>query len=371
MSTLILILSVYGIINIYIASWFWRNLAENEILRPVICLAIIVLAIGFPIFAKLNGSSALEIALVRITSFWVVIFIYLFLMVLILDILSIFKYKFNITYVLATMFCLLFIILLTGWINARNPVLNTFNLNIKTEKSVLEQMPQKTFTIAVFSDTHLGINVPTESLDRAVNLVNGEKLDAVLFLGDIIDDHVLVETEEINKSILKLNPNFGTWGILGNHEYISGEIQTSINLIEKSGIKLLRDNWTILGNSIVLVGRDEYSSFIYSNTKRSSLKEILKTNNTNLPIIILDHQPRNLAEAEEINAVLQLSGHTHNGQFWPINLIVAQIFENPYGHSVRGNTNYIVSVGTMTWGPPVRNTARPEVILLKINFISQ
>ena len=370
MLNLAVILGIYGLINFYIVWWFWRNLAENDFLRPFICLIILVLAISFPVFAKFHGASLLEISLVQITSYWVVIFIYLFLIVLILDIIAILGYKFNITYVLPMIFFLISLIILTGWINAKNPVLNTFELNIKVEKPILEQLPQKTFTIAVFADTHLGINIPTERLDNAINLVSDQKIDAVFFLGDIIDDHILADAEKINNSISKLTPQFGIWGILGNHEYIAGDIQKSINIIEKSGIKLLRDDWTILGDTILLIGRDEYSKHFYSPSKRKHLQEIAKSSNSKLPIIVLDHQPLNLKEAEEIQAILQLSGHTHNGQFWPINLIVSKIFENPHGLSMRGNTHYIVSAGTMTWGPPVRNTSHPEVVLIKINFIN-
>ncbi|MDL2280902.1 metallophosphoesterase [Selenomonadales bacterium OttesenSCG-928-I06] len=366
MLNFILFITIYGLINIYITSWFWRNLAENDIARPIVCLIIIALAIGFPIFYRSTGNSLLELTLVRISSLWIVIFIYLFLILLILDISSLLGYAPNKIYIIPIILIFISLIILTGWINARNPVLKEFELNIKTT----QQLPQKTFTIAVFADTHLGRINSTVHLNKALNLVENHNLDAVFFLGDIIDDHTLIDTTEIKNSISKLSPKFGTWGILGNHEYISGKIQNSIDIIEKSGIKILRDDWTNLGDTILLIGRDEYSKHFYSSAKRKNLQEITESSNSNLPIIVLDHQPVNLKEAEEIQAILQLSGHTHNGQFWPINFIVAKMFENPHGLSTRGNTNYIVSAGTMTWGPPVRNTSRPEVILVKINFWS-
>ena len=89
------------------------------------------------------------------------------------------------------------------------------------------------------------------------------------------------------------------------------------------------------------------------------------------PVILLDHQPIDLGEAEKNGVDLQLSGHTHNGQMWPLNHLTAKIYELSDGYTKRGNTQYIVSSGFGLWGPRVRSGSRPEVLLINIKFVSE
>ena len=86
------------------------------------------------------------------------------------------------------------------------------------------------------------------------------------------------------------------------------------------------------------------------------------------PVILLDHQPFHLDETSEKGIDLQLSGHTHNGQMWPLNYITAKIYELSYGYLRKGNTHFIVSSGYGLWGPRVRSGSRSEVMLINISF---
>ena len=79
-----------------------------------------------------------------------------------------------------------------------------------------------------------------------------------------------------------------------------------------------------------------------------------------LPIVVLDHQPVRLEEAQDAGVALQLSGHTHKGQIFPANLLVSAIYEKYYGPYRKGETYYYITSGAGTWGPPVRTTGRPE-----------
>ena len=89
---------------------------------------------------------------------------------------------------------------------------------------------------------------------------------------------------------------------------------------------------------------------------------------TTKPVILLDHQPFHLNETAEKGVDLQLSGHTHNGQMWPLNYITAKIYELSYGYLKKGNTHFIVSSGYGLWGPRVRSGSRSEVLLINITF---
>jgi predicted MPP superfamily phosphohydrolase len=86
------------------------------------------------------------------------------------------------------------------------------------------------------------------------------------------------------------------------------------------------------------------------------------------PIILLDHQPFHLAETEKNGIDLQLSGHTHNGQMWPLNYLTRKIYELSYGYMKKGNSQIIVSSGFGLWGPRIRLGSRSEVMLINIEF---
>ena len=86
------------------------------------------------------------------------------------------------------------------------------------------------------------------------------------------------------------------------------------------------------------------------------------------PVIVLDHQPVSIDEAVSAGVDLQLSGHTHNGQMWPLNYLTSKIYQVSYGYRKIGNTNIIVSSGFGIWGPRVRLGSRPEILVVNLNF---
>ncbi len=375
---------IYCAINLGILLWFWGAMQTHPRLRLLAIPLLTIIAACFPIFFRgNNATTTVDIMLLALGSFWTGLLVYLFLMILGTEILILIKtllrafplvceniknFRFNASIVIFS--TALLIGLASAW-NARSPVLREIELTIPT----IHALPEGASDHIVFgalSDVHLGRLISGEYLADALNLLTPHKPQAIFFLGDLLDDHIRVTPEPVKEALLKLAPQLGTWGIMGNHEYISGPIEKSLELFEQSGISPLRDQWTILGNSILLVGRDDHSLPRFTGKQRANLKDILKDapeTARQLPMILLDHQPHVLAEAENAGAALQLSGHTHHGQFWPINHIVKRMYENAYGHSIRGLTHYFVSQGTGYWGPPIRNTGRPEVLLFRIKFI--
>ena len=98
-------------------------------------------------------------------------------------------------------------------------------------------------------------------------------------------------------------------------------------------------------------------------------EEIIKDIDRSYPVILLDHTPMQLEEAERNNIDLKLSGHTHHGQFFPGNLITKMVYELSWGYLQKGNTHYYVTSGTGTWGPPVRNVSKSEIVNIKVKFL--
>lgn len=377
---------VYCCINFWIIGWFWRALRGSGRVRVITCLVLLFIAACFP-FGYLSSSASLwAMTLLRIGVIWIGVFIYVFLMVLVADGVVIIRRLFRVSSqnyfqnssqkhrqrprYLACMAVVVLTVMLgvAGWINAAYPVVREFDVTVPTQQSELQG---KTLTIAALSDLHLGRTLPAARLSRAMSLIAPHQPDAVFFLGDVLDDHILLDLDAMRDAIALVQPPLGVWGILGNHEYISGQASESQKILEQVGIRILRDNWAALENQLLLVGRDDYSKPRFTHTERAPLAEVLEavpSEFKQLPLIVLDHQPQHLDEAERAGAALQLSGHTHNGQIWPANLIVSRVFENPYGYSTRSGTHYLVSAGAGTWGPPMRNTARPDVLIVRLRF---
>jgi predicted MPP superfamily phosphohydrolase len=126
----------------------------------------------------------------------------------------------------------------------------------------------------------------------------------------------------------------------------------------------LRDQAVIIDDKFLLIGRDDIT-----NKNRKPLKSLVEGFNPEMPRIVLDHQPHNLSESYDNHVDLHISGHTHNGQIFPFNRIVAKIYELGYGYKKTGNTHYYVSSGLGLWGAPLRIGTRSEIvsIILKVN----
>ena len=155
--------------------------------------------------------------------------------------------------------------------------------------------------------------------------------------------------------------------INGNHEFING-VNSSVKYAEKLGMKILRDEYKFIDSSFYVVGREDASMIQFTGKQRRTLQQIVESIETEHPIILLDHTPYRLEEAQKNNIALQLSGHTHHGQIWPANIITNMIYEVSRGYKKKGNTHYYVSSGAGTWGPPVRTGSKSEIVYIKLKF---
>ena len=125
--------------------------------------------------------------------------------------------------------------------------------------------------------------------------------------------------------------------------------------LREHGVQLLRDSFAVLGDAFALVGREDVSSHIFTGKPRAELTELLSRMPKGLPIVLLDHQPSSILEtAKDGRVALQLSGHTHHGQLWPFSWVTRLVYEISWGGRKIGNTEFYVSSGWGTWGPPVR-----------------
>jgi hypothetical protein len=184
----------------------------------------------------------------------------------------------------------------------------------------------------------------------------------MIFGGDIIegdnDDGNVKEYESILKEI---HTQYGSYSVLGNHEYYAGQDKGSF--FDRAGIKVLCDNLIVIDSGFTLAGR--YDSHFAG---RKSAFSLLSSATDSLPLILADHRPTEIDEVSLTKADIQLSGHTHNGQLFPINLITRRVYELSWGHLKKGNTHFFVTSGIRLWGPPVRTTGKSEIMVIDVDF---
>jgi predicted MPP superfamily phosphohydrolase len=166
----------------------------------------------------------------------------------------------------------------------------------------------------------------------------------------------------------KFSAPLGIHAIPGNHEYIGGHLGEFSEYLRDAGIDIHVDRADLIAGSFYLIGRDDRSGMRFSGSPRKALFELTSGLDPALPLILMDHQPYLLEEAEKEGIDLQVSGHTHKGQIWPGSLITKRIYELDYGYLLKGKSHFIVSSGFGTWGPPIRIGNRPEIVMIKVKF---
>lgn len=219
------------------------------------------------------------------------------------------------------------------------------------------------------SDVHVGIGVKEKGIDNMISSINSLNPDIVFFCGDMVDENTNSKFKQYLAHASKnIKSKYGVYAITGNHEYIEANLSETFSYFKCSNVKILQDAAEKIDDSFYVVGRDDPASISVTKHQTKSLKEILKDVDKSLPIIVLNHRPIELEEAQEEKIDLQLSGHTHNGQFFPNNLITKLVFEDDYGYLNKGSFNLIVSSGYGTWGPPIRIGTKGEIVNIKVNF---
>ncbi|WP_273485128.1 metallophosphoesterase [Desulforamulus ruminis] len=219
----------------------------------------------------------------------------------------------------------------------------------------------KDLHVVMLADIHIDREKEKGYVAKMVREINALNPDMVLLTGDIFDDRDINVLLREKETLKKIKAPYGVYGVLGNHEYYTGNLDKSLAIFKEADIRILRDE-VVEAEGLYIVGREDASR------KRKSLKELMKEVNREKPVILLDHQPVLLDEAKDSGVDLQLSGHTHRGQFFPNQLITRRIFEVDYGYLAKDSLQVIVSSGYGTWGPPVRIGTQSEIVDIQLNF---
>jgi predicted MPP superfamily phosphohydrolase len=372
-----IVFSVYGAVNYYIFITGWHAIPHRSYTSTVYIIVFLVLSLSFIAgrFLERKYLNWFSSLLVWIGSLWLGAMVYFLLFSVFFDIIRAVNYFFpfystepRLKYSELKFFlfiCVLsavFIIVFLGFINARIPRIKKLEIKIPKLSNI------KNLNIAVASDIHLGTIVSRLMLEKIVRLINSLEADIVLLPGDVVDEDIgPVIKQNLGETLRKIKSRYGVYAVTGNHEYIGG-VEPACKYLEEHGIKILRDSYVMIENEIYIAGREDRSIKQFSGKLRKPLEEIMDGIDKSKPIILMDHQPIKLVEAEKNGVDFQLSGHTHHGQLWPFNYITKKVYELSRGYKTKGSTQYYVSCGVGTWGPPIRTGNKPEIINIELKI---
>ena len=215
-------------------------------------------------------------------------------------------------------------------------------------------------TAAVVSDLHLGHVRNTRFLRRIVRKLSQLRPDVLFIPGDMYDG-TAVNLTSLAKPWSEFSAPLGAYFITGNHEEFTSPAKY-LDAVRQSGIRVL-ENEKIVLDGLQIVGVDYHDS-----TNVEKFRSILRQVNLDRDAasILLVHNPNHLPVAAEAGISLQLSGHTHRGQFFPFTAIVSRIYgKYAYGLNRFGDLAVYTSCGVGTWGPPMRLGSNPEIVMIQ------
>ena len=218
--------------------------------------------------------------------------------------------------------------------------------DIATEKDIGGER----LRIAQITDSHLGTTFDGIGFSEHLDEIQKTNPDLLVITGDYVDDgtskkDMLAATEALGK----FQSTYGTYFIFGNHDkgyfnYRDFTEQELRSALKKNNVTILEDESILIDNRFYITGRQDKTE-----DHRKSAEALASELDGTKYDIVLDHQPNDYAAESAAGMDLVLSGHTHGGQVFPVNLFVGRANDRVYGHEKRGSTDFIVSSGISDW----------------------
>jgi uncharacterized protein len=360
----------YIIPNIYVFQRIWQ-LFINRGHKVQYTLVYILIASIYPVSNLLSEehSGILTSVLTNTANYLLPFYLYLFLFMLVSDILLLVNRLFKIipaeklrrtrskTIFLSLIVFLSLLVVFAGVINFNTIRTSEYRIEIPGKSSKVNHLK-----IAFAADFHLEEGTNIHFVERFVKKIAFIKPDLMVFGGDNVEgdreDENMIRFEKLLREI---KTRYGVFSVLGNHEHYAGMDKGSF--FDKAGITVLSDTIVVIDSSFNLAGRND--SHI---SGRKTIDDLFKSVTDSLPVILIDHRPTEIDQVSKTIADVQLSGHSHDGQMFPINLITRRVYMLSWGYRKIVNTHFFVTSGIRLWGPPVRTTGKSEIMVIDIDF---
>ena len=391
-----LLAPIYLLVNFYILRWLFRFLAacfrrfNNRIVKNIAGTGYLFLCTS-PLIAFFIPLSSFQRHIARISNYWLGIFLYIFLTAAILELFHIAVKRSKTlqrcfpvtqkTFIRVGTLCVSLVVFISfyGIYEARNIKTTTYNIEIESESYADGQMK-----VVLIADLHMGYSIGYRQIEKMVDKINEREPDLVCIAGDIFDNHYesLDNPERIKNALQGIQSRYGVYACYGNHDYeekilagftfSQGEDvyvgDKMKKLLEDADIQTLEDEAVLIHDQFYVVGRKDYSSKKKSGIYRKTPEELIQNLDKRKPILVIDHQPRELEELTRAGVDLDLCGLTHDGQMFPGNLLTDLMWENSYGYLKKGEMHNIVTSGVGIFGPYMRVGTKSEIVEINIDF---
>ena len=248
-----------------------------------------------------------------------------------------------------------FLVVVFGAVNHRVLRAKEYDVEIPRRSSSAREL-----TIVYMSDLHFRDLTSDRFLEELSAKVNAQKPDLILLGGDLLEgDRRGEDTGRYERAFRRMTSKYGIYGVPGNHEGFSRGGNTGF--LERAGIRFLQDEVAPIDDALTLVGRKDARS-----RNRKPVAELLSGARRDLPVILLAHRPVGFDEARAAGVDIQLSGHTHHGQLFPVNIITRRQYDLSWGHLEKGGAHLFVTSGVQGWGPPVRTVGASEILVIHL-----
>lgn len=389
---------IYLLLNLYILRWayLWMGTCHSILrtlgFRLIFAVIYVLLSTSLLTGFLIKNPKSLHRMLKITGNYFLGIFLYTLVIILLADFGRILlKYVFHASWIhsrtaftVAGAICALLILLLSACGIFHAKYIKTTSYDVIINKTIPERTSMK---IVLLADTHFGYNAGVLHARELVRKINKQKPDLVCIAGDIFDNEydAIRNPEKLEKTLRGIKSTYGVYACWGNHD-LNEEILAGFTFKHKDGdlsdikdprmkkflkdsnIHILEDESVLINDQFYVIGRKDASLTEKIHETRKAPAQLTEKLDRDKPIIMIDHQPKELQELADAGVDLDLCGHTHNGQTFPGNFTIKLMWENPCGLLIKDNMTNITTSGAGVWGPAMRIGTDSEICSINIQL---
>ena len=389
---------IYLLLNLYILRWayLWMGTCHSILrtlgFRLIFAVIYVLLSTSLLTGFLIKNPKSLHRMLKITGNYFLGIFLYTLVIILLADFGRILlKYVFHASWIhsrtaftVAGAICALLILLLSACGIFHAKYIKTTSYDVIINKTIPECTSMK---VVLLADTHFGYNAGVLHARELVRKINKQKPDLVCIAGDIFDNEydAVRDPEKLEKTLRGIKSTYGVYACWGNHD-LNEEILAGFTFKHKDGdlseikdprmkkflkdsnIHILEDESVLINDQFYVIGRKDASLTEKIHETRKAPTQLTEKLDRDKPIIIIDHQPKELQELADAGVDLDLCGHTHNGQTFPGNFTIKLMWENPCGLLSKDNMTNITTSGAGVWGPAMRIGTDSEICSINIQL---